>query len=323
MNIAELVGFLGRIAEELNIPPPSQSKVESWITKGLIAGSKAIGKGRNTPPDWEIPLSSVSAARLILELEAKGAQRSNELRIGLWLAGHDIPLDAFREAVSRESERVVRRMLRLGVPQALQSNEFGEGKRAAALSRKLGPLDARFVAAGLELSEQLYSGLSKIAFLESRGDSDESSLISEALRGVAPIVSQLLLSFSIESVFAGLLGHPDEVDTSTTELMQRASSEQLEAARRFYGFFLLAIERGALRLPLGLHGKISDSAWLAVGEAMRHPAWMPITFSIVLRLVTQVNFSAAKADRDLPSPELARTFSDLERMVRSLQLLAR
>lgn len=321
MNTAELVVFLGKVAEELQIPPPSQSKVESWITKDLIAGSKPAGKGRNIPPAWEVPLSSVSAARLILELGAKGARRSNELRIGLWLAGHDIPLDAFREALTKEARRVVQHMLRRNIPQTLQLTEFGDGKRSAALSGRLGPLDTRFANGGLQLSEELYFDLSRIAFLTNRDEADENSLVSEMLRNVAPGLSPLLSSMSIGNVFAGLLGSPDEVDSNNLDLVQRASQDQLERARGFYQFFVTAIETGALRLPLGLHGDTSDGPWIAAAQAMRHPRWMPLVFLIFLRLVVEVKFDAPEGDRGLLTPELARSLSGFERMVRSLQVL--
>ena len=114
MKKADLLNLLAETAARLGVEPPSQSKLESWISKGLIRGATAKGVQRGVAPEWSFSSDTVLAAVKLVELEARGAKRVAQLRIGLAIAGFDTDPQKLRDNTISEANRSLKRMRRNG-----------------------------------------------------------------------------------------------------------------------------------------------------------------------------------------------------------------
>lgn len=109
MNKAALLQALSTEADALGALAPSEAKFESWIQKELIPKADAIGKRRGQNPDWIYPPEAVLAAKAILQLEAQGAIRVSQIRIGLALAGFAFDASLLRADIASEFDRWAKR----------------------------------------------------------------------------------------------------------------------------------------------------------------------------------------------------------------------
>ena len=114
MNKFDLISELALKARALGIEPPSEAKFESWVQKKLLPKAQAVGVKRGSAPIWSYPEETLKQGTAILELEARGAKRTNQLAIGLFTQGFQITEALVRTALVKEFNRFTNAMRRDG-----------------------------------------------------------------------------------------------------------------------------------------------------------------------------------------------------------------
>lgn len=274
MTRAELLAEINAYASELGVPPVSDRRLSDWRDQDLVPppASKGAGRGRGVLRDWGE--EALEAARHILRLQSMGELRASQHLAYLWLTGGSQSIVQAQEAISKEFERMVRR-LRRAVPAAVApETPFAQG----ALRRRIGPLDPDLVPLagtgpdGRPVTESLaVRGLPAMVGDFGKSAANEWEAVFPVLRDVRgfELIQELLAGYD------GYVGLGDETDQSALSALATASPGEFELARSHFQatWAVIGIAIGWLsepETPLARKLLSIDRAEWAIGLFVQH-----------------------------------------------------
>lgn len=224
MDKGELLRQVNEVAAKLGLQPIKERVLNDWIDEGLVGGANARGRKRGLNPKWEYGADAVDRATIILESRAMGARRYAEYRLCLWARGCDLPWQEVRTALLGEFRRSNRRRRRASLFQYdHRDNRNYPEKTVSANLKRLGKLDERLASLNFDLSPQ---SLLQMTSVLTWGKGEHEGISEIAERTFPP----------------GLLGSPDEIESSGEEQLKQVNEADLENARkRFFEYMCCLI----------------------------------------------------------------------------------
>ena len=253
-----LLWQVNEVAAKLGLQPIKERVLSDWIDEGLVAGATARGRKRGLNPKWEYGAGSVDRATIILESRSMGARRYAEYRLCLWARGCDLPWQEIRTALLGEFRRSNRRRRRASLFQYdHRDNRNYSEKTVSANFKRLGKLDERLATLKFDLSPQ---SLLHMMSMLTWGKGEREGISEIAQRTFPP----------------GLLGSPDEIESSGEEQLKQINEADLENARnRFFAYMCNLIY---LPLIFSLCGVRHDHDFLLAfrlaASSMMRPEWL-------------------------------------------------
>ncbi|WP_018149233.1 hypothetical protein [Henriciella marina] len=282
MRKEAVLAMLAAKAASLGVDPPSEAKFESWITKGLIDGASAKGIRRGIPPQWSFDEKSVRAAIEIIGLEARGAKRTAQLRIGLAVAGFKVDPDELLQNVASEASRSFKRMRRNGW-RNFSSRSFANEPSDRLLKRadQVAPIlkDEGWAMpreAILEAGFTILIGSSSDASIPNSVMDGARSLLSEhfgELLGdqLAPALTEMQ---DLVQFMPGIAGDAENTDFSLEERLSSVKAGDLVKAISIAQTFANATKFEPI-LPL------SNVTKLVIETAFKAPNWQAILVGVL------------------------------------------
>jgi len=254
----ELLRRVNEIATSMGLPPVSKRGLSDWIDEGLIRGARPIGRRRGLNPRWEYDEDDVDRGRVLLGSRMLGARRVAELRLYLWARGYEVSAKKVKLALTSEFRRQMKSQRRKAVFQYdhRQSPNLSD-RELAIYSKRLGPLDPRLAALGLDLSPK--------------------SMLDMASRLTWGLDEHEHIAAGVQQLFPpGLLGAPDETERSGEELSGLLAEVDLEEARvRNFEFMAQLV---TVPLCLAIWGVPFESefsqAFDLAAKSMLRPEWL-------------------------------------------------
>lgn len=292
MNKATLLQALSKQAVELDAVAPSEAKFESWIQKGLVPKAEAIGKCRGQNPDWIYPPEALLTAHEVLRLEADGAQRVRQKRIGLALAGFDYDSILLREDIAAEFDRWVKRERRQkgrnfgNIRRVTDAHEISDREKV-----RLSELDPELETADLSLKPgALLRGLFLAFFgtsdtnvsLGKKGQSSFKNIDGLRQHIAGPTFSMLTKAIvDVTPLLWGLLGSADETDLAAKERILKASNQQVVAAVSWYRDLLNWLEHPD-PLTKADFARLFGISPERMAKTLAHFSWQPQMLGFIL-----------------------------------------
>ncbi len=213
-------------------------RLRDWVSEGLVPGPTSHGNKRGVPPTWDWPQASLDQISQICQLKKNGFNRTNELRIALWMNGADIPIKTLREALATEFCRSRNLALRpinstLNPRESKPLSDYGR----SALLNQMGPVDPRLLPEGFSLSKKtLLDSYAAMRFGEEKNN-PVNDFVSELARHCRIPEQETIYFLKYMADFllmlSGLAGKPDEITNSTENSIKMASAKTFESARAF------------------------------------------------------------------------------------------
>jgi hypothetical protein len=225
----------------------SQTTIEDWVHEGLLAPARATGLARTVQAPWERSCRDIKQAIRICRYKSRvPADRRfkyDEIRIQLWLDKANLEAIDIRRLVLDQFHRGRQELLR---PQRSifdpRDTEGISEKRITTSIRQMGEASPEILPEGFNyLGAELVGMLALTRFEEFTkiqfGDSTAGSIdlvnsildrwgICSSLDGAEKDAVAVICS-----IFAGLLGDPDEVGDTAEGIIKSADTEKFEIAR--------------------------------------------------------------------------------------------
>lgn len=287
-----LLARLSVIATEFQCPELSMAKLESWIHKGLLPPAKASGVQRGQNPNWYYPDDALENGKELLRLEAQGASRVAQLRIGLAIAGAKVDQASLREDLASEFERWVKRQRRgswknfRGTDATTSAPDVSAGDH-----RRLSEIDPELAQADLSLRSSEAIGLLSSAFFgtsETKRPRSAASTLPFKDLTLANRLLPLSLRSELEQILknsmallSGTMGSEEETDNAGVARIRNTDLATIEKALDFYRLVLGHLDKMAVKHPR-LNGKLFGVSPARIALSLRHYSWQPIILSFIL-----------------------------------------
>jgi hypothetical protein len=263
-----ILDVLNAEADSLSAPRVYRRTLEDWISEKLLAGPLQKSLGRQGS-EWTYTPASLKAALEVIKFKAVDPHRRNSvLRIRLWLLGFDISIKQIAEDLDAEFRRLLRRnMVRNPLHYDAKSGGGISVSDKDRERRRAGTLDSAFIDAGFELPRD---DLLRLVW-EAISDPARSSQFLEVLdQLVSPLLSESGKMFfqnflrSVEPYIdtSGLLGNPDEIETSGLVAIAAVNKACLIKGRSLYQFAVSMADcagRGEEFFPPDLSLQLGDA----------------------------------------------------------------
>lgn len=239
MNKAELLDALAVKAAEHGVEPPSEAKLESWVSKKLVTGAKPKGQKRAVAPEWSYSDDSVERCLALVAMEARGFKRTNQLRLGLAADGFDFDPTQLRESLEVEAVRSIKRMRRDGLRNYVPSEHPEEFANLSTAQRRLtSKVDPLLNETGFVLPQDLMfaainsaiGGTSETPLQTTEYQAGVERLMNDAIPSELPFDPAQMPLHTIPTLMVGILGIREETDLGLADRVQNVTDEQLLGA---------------------------------------------------------------------------------------------
>jgi hypothetical protein len=282
----ELLDIANARAAELGISSISESVFESWIDNRFAEGAHPHGHKRGVNPTWLYPDGAREAVVRIVELQAKGAKRKPQKLVCLWVLGTDFPSEEIIAALKLELRRITKRQER--GPRWWQHHyddihNLSDAERTKRIEQ-LPPVDPDLAATNLALSSEVMFEVALRCHWGAEEGGDIPKIISREVAqklGLPP--GSLSDEFFAMLDFNGAFGPPDESANDGYEILDRISSDDLEAARAKFWVCLLGLLAGDLFFSA--FGTSPDDkrglAYRKALDALMAPEWIVVNVAVL------------------------------------------
>lgn len=295
MKKEELLASLAERTKQFGIEPPSQSKLESWISKKLMGGATGKGVKRGVPRDWSYSEEDVRRAHTLVELEARGFKRTNQLFLGVVIEGFPLDPVTLRKSLSAEAIRSIKRMRRNELRNFVASDEIENlGELSDSERRLVENVDPVLRKTGyvlppdylLAMINSAVGGTSENLLQSTEFQEFLKSQLKEALPSSLPFDASQISYAKVGGLMAGILGLQEETDISIADRIESATNEEL---------LLAAQDLRALKLEFEETGEFariaSEPTSMILRGVFQAPDWLPLMLAISVSLVqTGSNF---------------------------------
>jgi len=288
VNKAELLDELAVKAAEHGVEPPSEAKLESWVSKKLVTGAKPKGQKRAVAPDWSYSDDSVERCLALVAMEARGFKRTNQLRLGLAAEGFDIDPTQLRESLEVEAVRSIKRMRRDGLRNYVPSDHPEEFANLSTAQRRLtSKVDPLLNETGFVLPQDLMfaainsaiGGTSENPLQTTEYQTDVERHLNKVIPGGLPFDPTQLPLHIIPNLMAGMLGIEDETDLALANRVRNATDAQLLGAVEMFRELKQVIE------ILGAFAQaFPEPTPTILMSAFADPNWLPLMLSLLITI---------------------------------------
>jgi hypothetical protein len=275
MTKQQLLEVLNADALALRIDPFTIRQLSDWIDEKVIDGAKAKGLKRGTHPDWQFSEEAVACARFVVKSISCGSTRKAQHRVFVWVHGHEYSFDRIRHAVISEFGRFLKRQRRQHEWQYDHRNR-ADPKRKAAHLKQIPKLDDDLKNAGLE---QPPEAILQIISEAHWGTDETGSSLKSLLEQMAPqfgVPGEHLVESIPKMSISGLLGNPDEMDSSALAILKVATKDDFDKGCETIQFYLGQINQlNSLEgFPENeILGRMADAFQKAANSILR-PDWL-------------------------------------------------